>query len=186
MLLFFNLFFLGFASAESAIDLPAEVIKALREEYSKTSTLEMKPVKEDLTITVRSGKNTQTIKRGLTNDRLDLSSYVDIKAESFEASFEAPFPLDANTRMFFINRYKPLQEAGVKGLLPCAKALKIQSNLDKFFTTRGIKLMTKDGRYLNVLGGDILLTHLEGQRLRIVFLKITDSRYANRLCTAGS
>jgi hypothetical protein len=45
--------------------------------------------------------------------------------------------------------------------------------------------MTKDAGYLNLLGGDFLVTHLneEQQQLHVIYFKIVDSRYASRQCS---
>jgi hypothetical protein len=54
--------------------------------------------------------------------------------------------------------------------------------MSKLFSTSGIKLMTKAGHYLNLLGGDYLLIKKEGQTLKMVFFRIRDGRWSHRLC----
>jgi hypothetical protein len=179
----FFLFFL-FVHADNKIAIPGEVMQILAEQYP-TSTMTMTPEREDMTILLKSGNSEQTIKVGLTQETLDLANYVDKKWDHFNIQFTPPFAIEGDAQLFFINRYKPSTEKGAEGGLPCGKALKIHSKLDKLFTTQGIKLMTNGGRYLNLLGGDFLLTHLENQHFRIVYFKIVDSRFPNRLCKIG-
>jgi len=165
---------------QQAVNIPPEVYNVLRDQYP-TADLKIKVKNEDVTVTIRGEGRTQELKMGVTQETLDLATYIDSNWKEFSVSFQAPFPIEGDTQLFFINRYKPITE-GDKGGLPCGKALKIKSKLGKLFSTQGIKLMTKGNQYLNLIGGDFLLTQLEGQQFRIAYFKIIDSRASQRLC----
>lgn len=180
-MLYFLSFLLVFTThaENSRLPLPKEIISVLQEEYPLEKSI--RPVLEDLTVTIKGEKNSQTAKVGITHDTLDLAAYVDKKVPTFEIFFKPAFEITQETKLFFINRYRPSANKEGGGMA-CGKALKIQAHLDKLFSTQGVKLMTKDGAYLNLVGGDFLLTHLEGQQLHVVYFKIVDGKYSSRLC----
>lgn len=163
---------------EGPVPIPHEVFDQIRDEYP-TNKYKMKPERETVEVYIKGEKSFQRVKLGTSQETLDLASYVDNRWKKFEIGFVAPFELTEHTQLFFINRYKG---SGDEKGLPCGKAVKIKGQLDKLFTTQGINLMTKDGAYLNLLGGDFLLTQLDDQRFRIIYFKITDSRWSQRLC----
>ena len=170
------------SQAEMHLQLPVEILTVLQEEYPGDAP--PKPVPEEMEILFKGEKNSQGVKVGFTKDTLDLAPHVDKAAASFEIEFKLPFEMNENTKLFFINRYRPSANQGDKGGMACGKALKIQSKLNKLFTTQGVKFMTKDASYLNLLGGDFLITHLDDhQQLHVVYFKIIDSRYGSRRCS---
>jgi len=173
-----SLFLLSHAA--HPILLPKDVLSAVQDEYP--SETPMKPVVDDIVITIKGDKTSQEVKLNPAQEVLDLAPYVNKKEASFTLFFKPSFEVGEQTKLFFISRYQPSVEKGAHGGLGCGKALKIQKHLDKLFTTQGVKFMTKDASYLNLLGGDFLVTHLDGQTLHVVFFKIVDGRFSNRLC----
>jgi hypothetical protein len=178
-------FFLVFSShAEPRVLIPKEVLSTVLDEFPSTASL--KPVYDDISVIIEGEKTSHTAKVGISQPELDLVAFVGKNAGNFTLRFQPPFEITPETQLFFINRYRPLADKKHGGGMECGKALRIQKHLDELFTTQGVKFMTKDGAYLNVLGGDFLLAKPEEHQLRVVYFKITDGRYSSRLCNKSA
>ncbi len=180
MVTVFLSFLFTLASAESRILLPPEILTHLQQEYPSDSPI--RPATHEMEVVIQGEKSSQTVRVGIGKEYLNLAAYVDLKSPSFTITFKPTFEITKETKLYFINRYRPLVYKSHTEGMECGKALKIQKNLDQFFSSQGIKFMTKDGSYLNVLGGDFLLTERKENQLHVAYFKVVDDRFSVRLC----
>lgn len=167
---------------QSSVIVPKELFEQIQKEYG-IKNFDFTPDFLDVEVTIQSDKGSvQKLKVGYTQEVLDLSSYVDKIWPQFTIMFKAPFSLEGDTALYFVSRYKKM-DLGTQQLgLGCGQAVRIKSQLDKIFSSKGMKLMTKAGHYLNLLGGDYLLIQKEGEKIKMVFFRIRDGRWSHRLC----
>lgn len=167
---------------KSAVPLPAELFEKVQKDFG-IKNFDFSAEFLDVEVTVQGTKGgDQKLKLGYTQEVLDLSSYVDKIWPHFYIFFKSPFALDGDTALYFVSRYKAM-ELGTQTLgLGCGQAVKIKDKMKKLFSSSGIKLMTKAGHYLNLLGGDYLLVKKEGQKIKMVFFRVRDGRWSHRLC----
>lgn len=167
---------------KSAVPIPAELFEKVQKDFA-IKNFDFNAEFLDVEVTVQGTKGAdQKLKVGYTQEVLDLSSYVDKIWPHFYIYFKSPFALEGDTTLYFVSRYKAM-ELGTQTLgLGCGQAVKIKDKMSKLFSTSGIKLMTKAGHYLNLLGGDYLLVKKEGQTIKMVFFRVRDGRWSHRLC----
>jgi hypothetical protein len=167
---------------KSSVAIPAELFEKIQKDFA-VKNFDFAAEFLDVEVTIHGSKgDDQKLKVGYTQEVLDLSSYVDKIWPHFYIYFKSPFALEGDATLYFVSRYKAM-ELGTQTLgLGCGQAVKIKDKMSKLFSTSGIKLMTKAGHYLNLLGGDYLLIKKEGQTLKMVFFRIRDGRWSHRLC----
>jgi hypothetical protein len=179
------LFFCKITSAqmlESSFVVPQELYETIKKDFA-INNLDFSPELLDVEATIHGGKTpAQTLKLGYTQEVLDLSNYVDKIWTDFSFALKAPFELEGDFALYFVSRYKSMKVGDQTWGLGCGQAVKIKSQLKKLFSSKGLKLMTRGGHYLNLLGGDYVLLKKEGQKIKIVYFQIRDGRWSHRLC----
>lgn len=173
------------ASAEmvkSSIPLPEEIYELVQKDFA-IKNFDFTPEFADVEVTIQGPKGSEhKLKIGYSLEVLDLSSYVDKIWPDFHLTIKSPFELEGETALYFVSRYKPMDIGTQRLGLGCGKAVKLQKKISKLFSSGGMKLMTKAGHFLNILGGDYLLVQKEGQKIKMVFFQIRDGRWSHRLC----
>lgn len=168
-------------AAVKPVMVPAEILDRVRDFYNfQNEFYEFKPT--DIDVYIKAGAQEHKVTLGGENNVLDLAKWVPAGVAEISIGFQSPYEFSDKTQLFYVSRYKPMEGKKQQFGLACGKSLKIQTQLKELFTTRGIKLMTQGGHYLNIMGGDYLLTHLDGKHLKVSQVKIRDGRWVDRLC----
>jgi hypothetical protein len=167
---------------ESSVIVPAEIFEMIKKDFA-IHNLDFSPELLDVEVKIQGSTTAaQTLKLGYTQEVLDLSNYVDKIWTDFSLTLTAPFDLGADSALYFVSRYKSMKVGEQSWGLGCGQAVKIKNQLAQLFSKKGLKLMTKAGHYLNLLGGDYVLLKKEGQKIKIVYFQIRDGRWSHRLC----
>lgn len=182
IIIYFASFFVSAEMVKSSITIPEEIFELVQKDFA-IKNFEYSPEFADVEVTIQGPKGPeQKLKIGYTLEVLDLSSYVDKIWPEFNMTIKSPFELQGDTALYFVSRYKSMNIGAQQLGLGCGKAVKLQKKISKLFTSGGMKLMTKAGHFLNLLGGDYLLVQKEGLKIKMVFFQIRDGRWSHRLC----
>jgi hypothetical protein len=175
-------FIINAEMVKSSVPIPEELFELVQKDFG-IKNFDYAAEFLDVDVSIQGAKGAeQKLRVGFVQEVLDLSSYVDKIWPHFYISFKAPYSLDGDAALYFVSRYKSM-ELGTQTLgLGCGQAVKLKSKVGKLFSSDGIKLMTKAGHYLNLLGGDYLLVKKDAQKIKMVFFRIRDGRWSHRLC----
>lgn len=161
--------------------IPEEIVKVVKQAYN-VETEAIKPARVPIEVIFKGEGLDKQVSLGPNRRNLDMARFISPKLKDFYFSLQTQMDFNGETRLFFINRYQPLKIGKQTLGAPCDKSFVIQSKLDDLFDSQGIKVSVPSGHYLNVIGGDYLLTHKEGDTLYVGYFKLRDSRWVERLC----
>ncbi len=167
---------------QSSVVVPQEVFEKIQNDFGIKS-FDFTPIFFDIEVSILGGPSKeQQLRVGYTQEVLDLSNYVDKIWPEFQLTFKPPFTTDGDTTMYFISRYKSMDLAGQKIGLGCGQVVVFKSKLNKFFATKGMRMPSRAGQHIHILGGDYLLIKKDSQKIKIVYFRIRDGRWSHRLC----
>jgi hypothetical protein len=173
----------SFAALQQEIKLPAKVLESIQSTYNaEKMDLEPEVVDVELEIKVKSGEHKFPL--GYTQEILDLAQYISTKDNSLGWRLVVPYKVDAkSTTMYFFPRYKPYTSPmGKIHGYDCGSVFKYAKNIGDLINVDALNIMTNGRQYLSILGGDYLVLHLEGKKLKMSYFKVRDTRWTHELC----
>lgn len=184
IILFFLLTVVQSSSASlQEIMIPEKVFDAIKKSYNVESS-DVEPEMVDITIEFKSKLGQFKLPLGYTQEALDLAQYISKADESLEWKMTPSFELDSKkTSLYFIPRYKPFKSAlGKTYGYPCGTIYKFSENVGELLGGDALNIMTNKRQYLSILGGDYLVLHLDGKKLKMSYFKVRDSRWTHEMC----
>lgn len=173
----------SFAALQQEIKLPAQVIESIKSTYN-VEKMDVEPEVVDVTLELKTKAGEQKFPLGYTQEVLDLAQYVSTNDNSLHWKFAVPFEVDAkNTTMYFFPRYKPYKSPlGKTHGYDCGSVFKYAKNISDLINADALNIMTNGRQYLSILGGDYLVLHLEGKKLKMSYFKVRDTRWTHEMC----
>lgn len=173
----------SFASLQQEIKLPAKVLESIKSTYN-VDRLDLEPEVVDVTLDIKTKSGEQKFPLGYTQEILDLAQYVTVKDNSLGWKLTVPFKVDASsTTMYFFPRYKPFKSPlGKIHGYDCGSVFKYAKNISDLINVDALNIMTNGRQYLSILGGDYLVLHLEGKKLKMSYFKVRDTRWTHEMC----
>lgn len=172
----------SFASLQE-IQIPSKVFDSIKSDYRVESS-DVEPEMVDVTIEFKTISGAFKVPLGYTQEALDLAQYISKADKSIEWHMTPSFKLDAkNTTMYFIPRYKPFKSALGKAYgYACGTVYKFSKSANELLSGDALNIMTNTRQYLSILGGDYLVLHLEGKKLKMSYFKVRDTRWTHEMC----
>lgn len=173
------------ADRSGDIRVPVEVLDKIKSEYGLNKEKPLKIVFVDLFVSFKGSDIDQTKTVGASQRVLDLASIITARHKNFKMMIAPTEDLPGQSRMFFISQYEPITVGNNIFGMECGQSLVFNKRLAEF-GTEGVPVSNFSSHYIHVLGGDYLLTALEGTTLRVGYFKLRDGRLLQKLCRVGS
>jgi hypothetical protein len=162
---------------------PESVFNSIKQTYN-LDIAEAQPELVDLFLELKNSSGNTKIPIGYSQEVVDLAQYVNRKDPRVTWQISSDFKFDEGSTVYFLSRYKPAVSSTGKTIgYECGSAYKIQSKTNRIINAGFNTLMAQNGHYMSMIGGDYLVLHLEGKKLKMSYFKIRDSRWTHQLCT---
>lgn len=187
VLVFFILLQISFAFAGRPQDivLPKEVLERIKTEYSLNDDKPVRIVFIDMEVLLMGNGLDQKKILGESQRVLDLAGIITHRHKNFTVSIAPKEKIEGTPLLFFMNQYQPVMIGNDMFGLECGKSVVIKKHFSELGSV-GVKVSNLSSHYIYVIGGDYLLTYLEGTTLKVGYFKIRDGRLLQKLCRVGA